>query len=326
MTLPVTTPSHTVHGLSWLRGLASLMVCFFHVKKYIWKEVNPDLFTRLCMEGYLGVYVFFVISGFVIPYSMHAKQYTVSKFFRFLAKRMLRIEPPYVIFVLILFVWTWGLYHWKGWGKPCLYDARQFLLNITYLAPFFQVKWISLIFWTLAVEFQFYILTGLSFGLMMKGRTYRYPLMLLFTALGFVIPESYLTVFNNYVYFLVGFQSFLFYTGNIKWKEYLLSLCCALVYTWFFELEMAVPFVLLTLAGIHFLNYRSWLSDFLGNISYSLYLTHGLAGGAVAIFSIGVMNATWTFVTAIAVSILVAWMYYTLVEKPFLRWSKRLKY
>ena len=47
--------------MDWLRGLASLAVVFFHLN-VVRGDVN-DAYTRLCEAGWLGVPVFFAISG-----------------------------------------------------------------------------------------------------------------------------------------------------------------------------------------------------------------------------------------------------------------------
>lgn len=48
-------------------------------------------------NGYTGVYISFVISGFIIPYSLHRGGYTLRNFGRFLIKRGIRLYPPYLI-------------------------------------------------------------------------------------------------------------------------------------------------------------------------------------------------------------------------------------
>jgi peptidoglycan/LPS O-acetylase OafA/YrhL len=52
-----------VHSLSWLRGIAALMVCIFHVKKYIWTSTTPDIFTRAFEQGFLGSMFFLLYPG-----------------------------------------------------------------------------------------------------------------------------------------------------------------------------------------------------------------------------------------------------------------------
>src|ERR1700712_4724969 len=84
-------------SIEFLRGIASAMVCFFHLSCG-----NPEflsdnnLLKRIGSIGWSGVEIFFVISGFVIPYAMYKKQYNINNFFSFLRKRIIRIEPPYL--------------------------------------------------------------------------------------------------------------------------------------------------------------------------------------------------------------------------------------
>ena len=46
--------------------------------------------------GWLGVDVFFVISGFIVPYAMLRAGYTLSAWPTFILKRLIRVEPPYL--------------------------------------------------------------------------------------------------------------------------------------------------------------------------------------------------------------------------------------
>lgn len=313
-------------SLDWLRGIASLMVCFFHVKKYVWWTFNPNWITKAFEQGYLGVYIFFIVSGFVIPYSMYVKNYQLKNFGKYIAKRTVRIEPPYVIFVLLLLLWNYWLFHFRGHGTEILYDVKQFFLNITYLAPFFGVKWIIVIFWTLAVEFQFYILTGITYNLLMRNALIRYTVMIAFLGGGLLIPEKYFTVFNYYVFFALGFQTFLFVIKKIDIREYAITGIAGLLFIYFAVLDSAMIAALFTLVGIFFFNVKTKVSEFFGKISYSLYLTHGLAGGAVGLFTIKMFAPEMRFALAVVISVLFAFLYYHVVEKIFLRISKGIKY
>ena len=315
-----------VPGLNLLRGLAALMVCLFHCKKYIWQKNNPYEFVELFEYGYLGVYVFFIVSGFVIPYSMYINRFTITKFGRYLLKRTVRIEPPYILFILLLFIWNVFVHQLKGWGSSTLFGLEQFFLNITYLAPFFHVKWIVVIFWTLGVEFQFYVLSGLTHNIYLRNRWARYGSIVAFITIGKLIPADYYTVFNYYVFFAIGFQTFLHYTGRINRTEFGVTVVALLFFVYLKEIPAAVPFSLLSIAGILFIRNSTAAADFLGKISYSLYLTHGLAGGAIAVFMIGVLSPIARFATAVGVAIIFATVYYTLIERYFLQQSKRIRY
>lgn len=322
--IPVRANRITVHSLAWLRGIAALMVCVFHIKKYIWAGQSPNLFTTAFEQGYLGVYVFFVVSGFVIPFSMQQSGYRLAYFFRFLLKRLVRIQPPFIIMLLLYFIWTYGLYQLKGWGKPVLFDLKTFILNITYLVPFFKGQWVVIIFWTLAIEFQFYLLTGLVFDLLRKNCRWKYGLFIAITATGWLIPASYATVFHNAIYFIIGYLLFEGFTGLIRRTELFVALSVCLLYCWWIFPAGAIAAAATSLL-IYLLNYRSRIAGFFGDISYSIYLSHGLACGATALFTTG-MDPWWRFTLCMAVGITFAALFYRSVEKICLQQSKKIRY
>jgi peptidoglycan/LPS O-acetylase OafA/YrhL len=315
-----------IYSLGWLRGIASLLVCVYHLKLYIWKDEIPNKLIALFSTGNFGVTMFFIISGFVIPYSMYVKKYSLSRFWKFLSKRTVRIEPPYILYILIFFAWD-SYAQTQVWGHDYpQFQFKQFFLNITYLAPFFNVEWFNIIFWTLAIEFQFYILTGLVYDLLMKNPVYKFSLFAVILAIGFVIPERLQTIFHYYIYFIVGFQSFLYFTKNIKIREFLITVIISLLYIFFLKEKMAAYYAIFTVAGIFLLNYNLKWPQFFGNISYSLYLTHGMIGGTVIMFTDHGLPKAFLFSVALFNSIIIAWFYYSIIEKPFLTLSKKIRY
>lgn len=83
-----------------LRGLAALAVCMFHFTKGF---VDEDGWLREVFRyGWMGVEVFFVISGFVIPFSLLGSSFGFRHYFKFLKKRFLRIEPAYLASIVII--------------------------------------------------------------------------------------------------------------------------------------------------------------------------------------------------------------------------------
>ena len=63
-----------LQAVEYTRGLAAFMVMWFHFTVRL-----PDGVLRTSgLYGYLGVEVFFVISGFIIPYAMDVQHYRVS--------------------------------------------------------------------------------------------------------------------------------------------------------------------------------------------------------------------------------------------------------
>ena len=81
-----------------LRGIAALMVVIVHVSM----RLEPSWLTTIASYGQHGVILFFVISGFIIPYSLFKSNYTLRAMANFLWRRILRLNPPYYATLLLL--------------------------------------------------------------------------------------------------------------------------------------------------------------------------------------------------------------------------------
>ena len=84
-----------------LRGVAALSVAWFHftngggLLKSGWLKASGSY-------DWLGVEAFFVISGFIIPYSMYRGGFRFPRHFgAFLLKRIIRLDPPYLIAAML---------------------------------------------------------------------------------------------------------------------------------------------------------------------------------------------------------------------------------
>src|SRR5262245_2564074 len=96
---------HRIGGPDVLRGPASLAVCWFHLTRFHYNVPDRRVFHLLRQTGdygWLGVEVFFVISGFVIPYSLYRARYRVRDFFMYLARRIVRLDPPYLAAIALV--------------------------------------------------------------------------------------------------------------------------------------------------------------------------------------------------------------------------------
>src|SRR5271156_4737828 len=89
-----------------LRGVAAFSVMWFHLT-----NLNPSplpansLLRASGSYGYLGVQLFFVISGFIIPYSLSLRGYQINTDgLNFLGRRIARIEPAYLVSALLMAV------------------------------------------------------------------------------------------------------------------------------------------------------------------------------------------------------------------------------
>ena len=148
--------------LGILRGLAALSVCIFHfcgANDYL-PEADPV--RRIASYGWLGVEMFFVISGFVIPLSLYNRSYSLKSSWIFLIRRWMRLQPPYVASIILIVILGVASSLTPGFrGQPLSLPWSQLMANLFFLGSMPGYSWISPVYWTLAIEFQFYIFIAL---------------------------------------------------------------------------------------------------------------------------------------------------------------------
>jgi peptidoglycan/LPS O-acetylase OafA/YrhL len=118
----------------------------------------------VCKYGYLGVELFFLISGYVILHSAQGK--TLGQFF---VSRVRRLYPAYWVACTLCFVAVRlfrPAYGAVGWSPIFDVSLRTYCYNLTMLQTFFGVPNVDGAYWTLAVEITFYFLVSLllAFG------------------------------------------------------------------------------------------------------------------------------------------------------------------
>lgn len=337
-----------IQGLDFLRGLASLAVCWFHLTSFTYSTPDGWFYTPLRLSGaygWLGVEIFFVISGFVIPYSLHRAGYEIKSYPTFLLKRITRLDPPYIVSIVIVLALTFAYALYKGAppeieGKPI--DATRVLLHLGYVNVFFGYEWLNPSFWTLAIEFQYYILMGLVFPFVnSRRRVLRLTAFAIFGMSCLLSGASLLpggAPYSNFIFrfifiFLLGVATFQRRAGIIGRAEYalLLSLgaagCLATVGL------PSTAAALTSVVVIWFYKSRNFISDFFGNISYSLYLLHWPLGhltlsllGLKLLKGEGDAARTLVILVAFVVCVAASYLLYIGVERPSQRWASRFRY
>jgi len=87
-----------------LRGLAAFAVAWVHFTNG-GNLIQAGWLKTSGAYGWLGVEVFFVISGFIIPFSLYHSGYRFpSHVGRFIFKRILRLDPPYLVTIALTIV------------------------------------------------------------------------------------------------------------------------------------------------------------------------------------------------------------------------------
>jgi peptidoglycan/LPS O-acetylase OafA/YrhL len=312
-----------------LRGLAAMMVVMFHL--CVGSGQSVAWLRTLAGPGWLGYDIFFVISGFIIPYSMHRGGYVLRDAPVFAAKRLLRLEPPYLLSIALVVALNAASARVPGFaGQPVHVDATQILLHLGYLNVFVGRPWLNPVFWTLAIEFQFYLSMMLVFPLLAaRSRPLRLAALAGLAALAFVPGDQFLMHYLGL--FGLGIVTFQMMRG-IEGRLASLALMAAFTVLNAMVLTSWVAGAgLLTALAIAFVRLpRIAPIAFFGAISYSIYLLHVPIGGRVMNLGLRFAHTAPAQVAlvalAVAVSTAAAYIFYRLVEAPCQRLSGRLKY
>lgn len=309
----------TIYSIVYLRAIAALAVCAIHFKINTGIALNKVI-DYIIDNGHQGVTVFFVISGFILPLSLYRKGYKITDFFHFILKRSLRVDPPFWFSILLLF--TIGFY------PLSLLKFSTLLCHITYTIPLFKGQhWFSDVYWTLSIEFQFYLILGLLFSVLIKVPR--------FIALSILILASYYCLqftvrwfIISYVYqFVFGFIAFLGYTHLIRAKEFWLTFVLFTLLICLTKSIMSGLIPCFTVLAIMLIRPGKVepVGNFLGTISYSIYLVHmpviAFVRHIFSGYNLTPVTLCSLYIIAIVPS---AYLMYLLVEQPALKLSKKV--
>jgi peptidoglycan/LPS O-acetylase OafA/YrhL len=313
-----------------LRGVAALAVAWYHLTNMDYQA--GTVLRAMGSVGWLGVEAFFVISGFVIPYSLLVADYHKGRFFSFLVRRVVRIDPPYLVSIALSIAVAYAAYSTPGYhGKHPQYTAGQVLAHLGYVNNFLGYEQINRVYWTLGIEFQFYILIGLFHKTLTRCRWVVFWLILLVGfGLNAWVKSSTLDPEHVIVHwvplFLMGISTASFKTGLLSRNMLLARLgCCCAAGVAFLSVPITVV-ALETALFIAFLpNFSPAPLAWLGKISYSLYLVHAPIGERLMnVAHRFVANLALCFAISMALTLLIAWGFNELFEEPARRWAKRI--
>ena len=141
------------YEIDGLRFIAAAMVVFYHFtfRGFAADDLNVLSFPvigEIARYGYLGVDLFFIISGFVIL--MTARQ---GDPIRFVISRMVRIYPAFWVCLTITAA-TMAVYN----TYPFDISFSQWLINLPLIGSFIGVPYVDSVYWSLLVELKFYFL------------------------------------------------------------------------------------------------------------------------------------------------------------------------
>jgi peptidoglycan/LPS O-acetylase OafA/YrhL len=309
-----------------MRALASISVALFH----FCNQLHSTGAQLVAKYGWLGVDVFFVISGFVIPLSLYGRGYGLRDFSPFLLRRLVRLEPAYLVSIAAVVVLQYASSLAPGFrGEAPNYSFPQIASHFFYLVPLTSYQWLTPVYWSLAYEFVFYITVGLTFSyLIERSEAATVALALSAVGLKFVV---YNIVDVRIVEFLVGALVMRSVVDDAKTPQTAAWLVASLILV--FCIGGTATGIVVSIGACSILFLRSLefgrLAIFLGGMSYSLYLVHVPIGGRVINlgkrFGEGPLYELVMVVLALLASVVAAMLLHRFVEAPALRASRKIR-
>jgi peptidoglycan/LPS O-acetylase OafA/YrhL len=343
--------------LNLLRGLAALMVVWAHLVGYYlevtdrswWPFYAVHRFIEIPMGivenfGYLGVALFFFISGFVIT---HAGTRETST--EFILKRVLRIYPPLIFAILLVLFLAWFTGGPINGVDGAPFNLLDLLANFSLANYTFQPRSVLLtVAWTLAVEMMFYLLMWATRGLLAKRAWLVSPVILV--VIGVLLATSGLTS-SGYVIALTAVNVPLLVIGQVcyfvatkripLWLAAVYGVVAWGLYVWgterlnpgqlvdgnLYPSNAVLAFLLFIVAVLAEGRLRpSRVMGVVAKRSYSLYLVHASLGLTI----LGTFNTytdlpyTFTLLVALVAVAIVTEISYRFVEKPSIQLGKRV--
>ncbi|WP_052069672.1 acyltransferase family protein [Streptacidiphilus albus] len=351
---PAASGRKRLYALDGMRLMAALGVLSFHWTAYvdiggIWPrghspaQVMPAV-NHVAAYGWLGVNLFFVISGFVICMSCWGK--SVGQFF---VSRVVRLYPAYWAAVLLTSTVLLTMGAWIRHGAANGLDAQAILANLTMLETPLGIRQVDGVYWTLWAELRFYVLFGVlaAFGLTYRKVVAFCGVWMFVAILSIQAKSELLTTIAMPQYapfFIAGMAIFLMYKYGpnlLLWGIVGFSWLIALAQVrpieamyvnvlnhglnWYVVaagFTVAMGLVLAAALGLFDWANWKWLTV-AGALTYPLYLIHQEAGWTLIHFGLGHgLGVVGSLGTAFAVVVVVAYLIHRLIERPL---SKPLK-
>ncbi|MEU1513989.1 acyltransferase [Streptomyces sp. NPDC005811] len=329
-----------LYALDGIRLLAALMVAVHHYAgtrrvnqpgNLIWdrpvSDIMPSVF-RVAAYGWIGVEIFFVISGFVICMSCWGR--TPRQFF---VSRVIRLYPAYwfaVLFTTAVLAAVPGV-----WERLA---PRDVLLNLTMLQSGSGVQNVDGVYWTLWSELRFYLL---FLAVVWAGLTYRRVVLFccLWGAAAMLAPVAHLPLLELIAdpeaswYFIAGLALYLMHRFGqdlLLWGILAMAWLmgqkelgrridevehvgswrgAVLIFTVFLLLMVAVA-----LGHLDRIRWR-WLVT-AGSLTYPLYLIHYAAGTTLINRLRDTMDARLLVALLLAGFLVLSWAVHRWVERP----------
>ena len=333
-----TTSAHRIEGLDALRGIAALGVVLVHFMNDFTRHTNRSYVFAWTYGGY-GVYLFFLISGFVIFMTVTRARRPID----FVISRFSRLYPPYWV-AIALSTAILLCFPIPGSLEPASVLKRA-VVDLTMFQYWFKIGSIDGVYWTLQVEMSFYLV--MLALIWFKATSRILSVMTVWLLLG-LLDHLFLNLSTTenstyrYIRQILIFEYVYLFTAGIvvfharqgwKFSHVAILLLCAvspMTARYFPNNPVQDTAVYATFTAIIYLATTGRLRFlvnpvllFLGRISYSLYLTHFWVGVAcLLMLNRWHIPVYWELVIGVAVCLVVATLVNSLVERPGSAWVR----
>lgn len=343
VTAPRDPRGRRLAALDLLRFIAAAMVMLFHfgfrgaIDGAFLQQAYPESVTSWTRYGYLGVDLFFMISGFVILLTVDAGKGVPS---HFAASRISRLYPVFWVAATLTFLLMWGR------PAPLGVGLGDYVMNLGMIPEMLGAAPVDGVYWTLEVELRFYLLVGVYLLFLQRYIGIEWMLAIWLAALLPLVPTEagpYLlraTVLADAgAFFIAGCLFYRVWSqGWTRARILLLALSwgCAMLVVHRGALSISgeyhavvLPWVVYGIITACFAAFAvlclkpTWfsfgggLAIVLGALTYPLYLVHQNIGYVLINGLTPVSGRWWALGFAIAVVTGIAWLLHRLVERPF---------
>ena len=333
------------YEIDFLRFVAAVAVVLFHYMFRGFAEggyspISYAPFDQYAQYGYLGVHLFFMISGFVILLTAMKRDVV-----QFVISRIVRLYPAFwagVSFTAIMIVFFGG--------ELFTVSFPQYLSNLSMVDGFLGVEPVDGVYWTLLVEIKFYALIFIIL-LIKKVENVDWFLAgwLAIQVVDVIAPLPSLVQFIFFPewgsYFVSGALFYLLKLRGFKWQYFaLLSLSFVLslyhasnetVELGQFYNTVFNPLVAMIFVSLFYLifilvisNKLTWFRSAwvlkVGALTYPLYLIHQNVGFMLFNIFDGVINKYLLLIAVFLFVLVIAWLIHNVVEKNLSLGLKKL--
>jgi peptidoglycan/LPS O-acetylase OafA/YrhL len=308
-------------------GAAMAVVLYHYISGYAKTDAGPLLsaVSSVTRYGYLGVDLFFMISGFVILWSTQGRDAT-----GFVISRISRLYPSFWVGLLFTIILAYLL-------AGTLPDVRTVVANATMIPAPLGSPLIDGVYWTLEVEIRFY---ALIFLLLLTRQMPRVELWLYgwlavsITCLLIDMPWviKYVALQPYGAFFVAGCLFYLVHSKGVTASRAIALVVSAATCVYVSHTQrsgfitadtssaVVVPSVIIAFFGVFALLIRSTanfrFASGLGALTYPLYLTHATMGMLVYRLVLPSLGVAAALIIITALALAVAWLIAVLVDIP----------